>query len=465
MKKKISYLMLIVISIVGSRLIFGRDYHLNSDNLISENLYSYNIFGNNEVLSYFVDNEILYYIAKDSNNKNNQFYVLKYDLTSNRKINEYIFNDNTFQDEVKLFKEGNYLYLTSLHSNKVYKFNDNIDLVELNTLANNEYDSYGVFNNDIIYTKNNEIYYKNDLMETLPSSCGNNMEIIYDKNTYLHFHNYNTGFGCLYNLSNKEIQYLDYEKLDIVNSHLLEYQVNRLSFKYDDNTYYFNDITESNELEMRSNGDYLFTIDTVNNDLNIYNLDTRKIIYQRNVPELKNGLVENILIDNYAYFTVLKDNQYILYIWDYLKENRADKDMIYYDEKEYKFKNNEIKEELNNKYNIDVKIYDQAVQYYDNLYVIPSYDDILINSRLNTLKDFIEKVNKDVNNTFPKIEICFVKELVFNNLDEAYYSYTISKDNYYVMTFNITDDNFKDNLIKEFSIIYPDIINLFKNNS
>ena len=61
MKKKIGYLLLIVISVIGSRLIFGKDYHLNSDNLKEENLYVYNIFDSNRIVSTYVDEEEYYY--------------------------------------------------------------------------------------------------------------------------------------------------------------------------------------------------------------------------------------------------------------------------------------------------------------------------------------------------------------------------------------------------------------------
>ena len=450
MKKKISYLMLIVISVIGSRLIFGQDYYLNSDNLIDTNLYAYDIFGQTEVLSYYVDGEYLFYIAKN----NNQYDVVKYNLISNKRVEEYVFSDSSFVDAIKIFKKGSSVYVTSLHSNSIYKFDKELSLLEKKTLNTLEYDSIGLFNNDLVYTKDNNIYYKDKLIETIPNSCGNNIEVIYDKDTYLHFHNYSTGFGCLYNLDDKEINYLNYEKINVVNNRFLENQSNRISFIFDNNTYYFNDITESNNLNMRITGDYLFAIDTANSNMNIYNLDTSKIIYKRGLDSLKMAFIENVLIDDYAYFTILKDDHYILYIWDYLKENRVNKDMIYYDEREYKFKNNELIEEIKNKYNIEVYLYDQSVQYFRDLYVIPSYDDILINSRLNSLKEVLEKISENNVALVSNYIICFDKDLIFND-ETMNTAYTTFKDNYYISAFNITNDNFKDDLIMELLKIYP----------
>ena len=80
MKKRISYLMLIVISIVGSRLIFGKDYHLNSNNLIQDNVYLYQIFDGKEVLSTYVDNEHFYYVTYSNERSYYQYNVIKYNF-------------------------------------------------------------------------------------------------------------------------------------------------------------------------------------------------------------------------------------------------------------------------------------------------------------------------------------------------------------------------------------------------
>ena len=447
MKKKISYLMLIVISIVGSRLIFGKDYHLNSNNLKEENLYVYNIFNNNKVLYTLVDDEDFYYVALTNNSKSNyQYKVVKYNVVDDHEDYEFTFNNSSELDNIKLFMQNNNLYLTSFNSNVYYKFDKRLNNIANNSFDASKYDVYGIYKDSFVYTVNNEIYYQNDLLDTIPVSCGKSMDIIYDRNTYLHFHNENTGFGCLYNILEKKIEYLDYEHVDIVKNKLLEYQNNRLSFKYDDSTYYFDDITESNNLEMHTNGDYLFTIDTDNYNLKIYNLETRKIIFERKLEELANAVVKNVIISDYAYFIIEKDDIDTLYIWDYLKETRKNTDMIYYDEKEYKFKNNELKEEIKNKYNIDVYMYDQSVEYFDNYYVIPSYDDILINSRLQSLKTILEEMNYVP--TYDII-ICFDKDIIANNDSDRRVTLMTYKGNNYVIAINITDDNFKDSMYEE----------------
>ena len=452
MKKKICYLLMIFISIVGSKLIFGKDYHLNSNNLKEENLYVYSIFNSDEVLATMVDDEEFYYVSLVSSSKNNyQYVVIKYNLISNDEEYSYRFNSTEKLQNIKLFMQNKYIYLTSFNSNTYYKFDKHLNNVANGKLDLSKYDSYGIVNDEFIYTINNNIYYKNNLLDTVPVSCGKSIDIIYDRDTYLHFHNDNTGFGCLYDVSNKHIEYLDYADVDIIKERLLEYQSDRLSFKYDSDIYYFNDITESNNLEMHINGDYLFTIDTTNSNLNIYNLETRKIIYDRKLPELANANIKNVLINDYAYFILETENKETLFIWDYLKETRKNKDMIYYDEKEYKFKNNELKEEIKNQYNINVYMYDQGVEYFDNYYVIPSYDDILINSRLLSLQKILNE-----NSYFGEEElvICFDKEIVANNTDHKS-SILTYKNGHYVIAVNITDDNFKDIIISELVKINP----------
>ena len=456
MKKKIGYLFLIIISVLGSKLIFGKDYHLNSDNLVDTNLYLYDIFNKNDVTLTMVDNENLYYILNGGNNSKMHYTLIKYNLISNKVINEYTFDTNYALKDIKMFDEGGKLYLTAINSNVFYVFNKNLELVNEKFTSNN-YDSYGILNGSFITTVNNQIFKNESLYTTLPNSCGKVVEVIYSKDTFLHFHNNDTGFGCLYNINTKKREYLDYKDVSLVNDRLLEYQDNRLSFKYNGDSFYFNDINESNNLRMHVNGDYLFTIDVSNNLLKIYNLETDKIIYERGLIELNKAKISNILIDDYAYFTIVKDGVAKLYIWDYLKESRINKNMISYNEKEYKFKNNELKEEIKNKYNIDVYIYDQAVKYFEDVYVIPSYDDILINSRLQILKDVLEisRINELSNHN--KLIICLEKDIISNNSIENPKAMVRSNDSETILAINITNDDFKNVLIEKISIFNPNI--------
>ena len=459
MKKKIGYLLLIVISIVGSRLIFGKDYHLNSENLKAENLYLYNIFDNNKILATYVDEEEYYYVNSiKEDSKTSQYIFVKHNLTSNRKDAEYIFNSDSKLENISIFKQSGYIYLISNGSNVYYKFDSKLNLINKANFSVNDIDLYGIYKDKVVHTTNNMIYYDNKDYDSVPVSCGKNTEIIYDRDTYLHFYNENTGFGCLYNLVNKKIEYLDYENVDIIKNNLLEYQSNRLSFKYDGSTYYFNDITESNNIKMHNSGDYLFTIDTTNNKLRIYNIESSKIFYEKKVSDLKGAEVSNIMIDDYVFFLINKNNQTLLYVWDYLKETRNSYDMINYNEKEYKFKNNELKEEINNNYNIDVYIYDQAVDYFDNYYVIPSYDDILINSRLTTLKEMLDNYNKDDINNMTHIKLFFDKDIVSSNEIDAKESLSVYKDNNYIIAINITNDNFKEIIKEELLKINPNLV-------
>ncbi len=451
MKKKIGYLLLIIISIVGSRLIFGQDYHLNSDNLKEENLYVYKNISNGKILATYVSDEDFYYFVQNSSK---QYSVVKFNLISNKKEEEYTFNSNTELEKASLFKQNGNIYLIS-NSDFYLKFDNNLNLVDKVNVSNTNI--YGIYNDKVVYTIKNAIYYDEKLIAEVPISCGDSKEIIYDRDTYLHFYNENTGFGCLYNLDDKKIEYLDYENVYYIKDKLLEYQDNRISFKFDGSTYYFNDITESNNLKMHSSGDYLFTIDTSNNKLRVYNIESRKIIYEKEVLDLKGSTISNIMIDDYIFFFITKDNHTDLYVWDYLKEIRCNNDMISYDEKEYKFKNNELKEEIKNKYNIDVYIYDQAVDYFDNYYVVASYDDILINSRLVTLKEVLENFNEEEIGNINNIKLFFDKDIVSSNSDEKVGSIVVKKTDYTIVAINITNDLFKETINEELLKLYPNL--------
>ena len=455
MKKKIGYLLLIVISIVGSRLIFGQDYHLNSDNLKESNLYVYKAFDNGKIITTFVEDEDFYYLSS-INNK--QYNVVKYNLISDTEESVYAFNSDNEITTASLFKQDGYIYLISINNDYYYKFDKKLNLLAKASFIVDNIETYGIYNEKLVYTINNEIYYDDKLYAEVPMSCGKSKEIIYDRDTYVHFYNESTGFGCLYNLTDKKIEYLDYENAHYVKNKLLEYQSNRLSFKYDGSTYYFNDITESNNIKMHSTGDYLFTIDTTNNKLRIYNIESRKIIYEKVVPELKGMNISNIMIDDYVFFLVNDNKKTDLYVWDYLKETRHSSDMIEYNEKEYKFKNNELKEEIKNNYNIDVYMYDQAVDYFDNYYVVASYDDILINSRLTTLKEVLSSFNTEEIKNISNIRLFFDKDIVQNSGDNKPASITVNKKGYYIIAINITNDCFKENIEEELLKIYPNLL-------
>ncbi len=146
MKKRIGYLLLIIISIVGSRLIFGRDYHLNSTNLKEENLYVYNNFDSNRILSTYVYEEEFYYVnVINEDKKVNQYSVVKYNLTSNKKEDEYIFNSNKKLENVNLFEQNGYIYLTS-NSNFYYKFDKKLTVLGQGNVNMNNIDMYGINN-------------------------------------------------------------------------------------------------------------------------------------------------------------------------------------------------------------------------------------------------------------------------------------------------------------------------------
>ena len=454
MKNKIGYILLIVISIVGSRLIFGKDYHLNSDNLKEENLYVYKSFDNGNIITTFVDEEDFYYLSKV---KNNQYSVVKYNLINDSKEAEYVFNNSNNIETASIFKQDGYIYLISRDNDYYYKFDKKLNMLTKSSFNVDNIETYGIYNDKLVYTIKNGIYYENKLYAEVPASCGESKEVIYDRNTYFHFYNENTGFGCLYNLDDKKIEYLDYANAYYVKNKLLEYQDNRLSFKYDGSTYYFNDITESNNIKMHDSGDYLFTIDMTNNKLRVYNIESRKIIYEKSIPNLKGATISNISIDDYVFFLLNDGKTTDLYVWDYLKESRRNYDMIEYNEKEYKFKNNELKEEIKNNYNIDVYLYDQAVEYFVNYYVVASYDDILINSRLTTLKEILDGFNKEEITKIKNIKLYFEKDIISNNGIDKPVSIIINKNYCHILAINITNDLFKDDIRQELLNLYPNL--------
>ena len=449
MKKRIGYLLLIATAIIGSRLLYGINYSLNTDKKIDDNLYRFNIVNNKDFLDMKLDGNYLYLLTSDTFDNNHgenlEYTFTKYDLSNSVIVNEYHFINKEMLYPIKIFKKNNYLYLTSLYNNTYYQFNKKLELISEYKGENSFNASYGLFNNQTFEVVNNKIYYNNLLYDELPSNCGYLGEIIYSNDTYIRFYNYNKNLGCLYNMDNKRIYYIDFENIDASSNNYLEYQNNSLKFRYNNEFYYLNDITENYNLKMHKNGDYLFTYDNTNNTLRIYNLETKKIIYEKQKEAFKNSVISNVNIDDYVYFTVKDNYNTYIYIWDYLKSDRLNKDMILQDEKEYKFENDRLLNEIKETYNVNIYLYDKAVKHFDDIYVIPVYDEVLINSRLKTIKKVLDENNYFNNN---EISIYFEKEIFGVNGKNTNKSYTTYINEKHSIIISLLDSNFEQNILK-----------------
>ena len=442
MKKKIMYIFMIILAVFGCRILYGINYGLNTEMIVMDNLYRYDIFKNNDVLDVLIDGQYVYYVTSNANN----YSFIKYDYTKDKIIKEYDFNTNDNLSSLKIIKINSDFYLTGPFLNKLYFFNNNVELLKI-IEDNHKNKIYGLYDNDIFNIEGNKIYYKNNIYDELLKTCGSIQEIIYHDNTYLRFYNSDRSLGCLYNMNNKEIYYLDSDGIDISHDNYLEYNTDSLKFRFDSQDYYFSDITENSNLNISDDDEYLLTYDSTNKKLKIYNLETQKIIREKKLSLSDNSYVSNVKISNYAYFTVYENNKNYLYIWDYLKENRVNYEMYSNNEKEYKFKNDRLLQEIYDKYNINVYIYDEAVKYFNNIYVIPSYDNILINTKLNELNSVLSSMNTEGIND--NINIYFEKNIVIADINQKILSKTIITEDKLNIIINISDDNFKDNLLNE----------------
>ena len=445
MKKKFIYIFMVILAIVGCRLLYGINYGLNSDMVVKDNLYRYDIFGTNDALDTLIDGKYIYYITS----MEKDYSFIKYDYTKDKVIKEYHFSNDLDLGDLKIIKDNNTFYLTSEISSKIYVFNNDIEL--LKTLASSKKNmTYGLYKNNIFDVNENKIYLNDNIYDELSSTCGDIQEIIYHNSPYLRFYNYERSLGCLYNMDNKSVYYLDYDGIDIIKDNYLEYMMDSLKFRFNNQDYYFTDITENSNLKISEDADYLFTYDSTNKKLRIYNLETRKIIYEKKLDFSDNSYVSNVKIDNYAYFTVYENNKSYLYIWDYLKDSRVNNNMLTNNEKEYKFKNDSLLQDLKNKYQINVYTYDEAVKYFEGIYVIPSYDNILINAKLNELDSLMDNYKDYIGN---KIVNIYLEKNIVDNSNQRLLSKTMVNDNKYDIIVNITDDNFKDNLLNELNKI------------
>ena len=253
MKKRFIYIFMIILAILGCRILYGINYGLNNNMMVADNLYRYDIFGINSALDTLIDGKYIYYITSLVND----YSFVKYDFTKDKVVEEYHFKSESSLGDLKIIENNNKFYLTSELSNNIYIFNDNLDLLQTIS-STDDMQAYGLYNNNIFAINNNQIYYNNKQYDEISSSCGKVQNIIYHNNPYIKFYNYERSLGCLYNMNSKSIYYLDYDGIDIINDNYLEYMMDSLKFRFDNQDYYFSDITENSNLKISEDADYLF---------------------------------------------------------------------------------------------------------------------------------------------------------------------------------------------------------------
>ncbi len=440
MKKRIGYILMLIIAIVGCRLLYGINYGLNSTAYYQDNLYRYDILNNQELLDMRIDGRYIYYVLKDYK----KYSFIKYDITNNKYEKEYIFNNPDELQEIKIIQDDNYFYLTSFNNNLYLKFDSQLELIEEKRNITNKDNKYGLFKEKLVTVSKNKIYYQDKLYSEVDLACGNIQEILYENNVYLRFYDKTNNMGCLYNLNKKETYYLDYDRVLIANNKYLEYQLSNLKFRYDREDYYLNNIRESSYLTIRDNGDYLLSYDENKNSLKIYNLDTRKIIYKIEVPTFKNSQLSHFCIDNYVYFVEKNNTGRYIYVWEYLKTPRNNENMVEYNEREYKFNNNNLLREIKAKYGVDIYLYDNSVIYLKDYYLLPSYDDILINERLKNIKNILDKSSIDRQEAVIQshLKIYFNKRIIHNGKNEYIEVYYSNNDKNNFVALDILNNNF-----------------------
>ena len=207
----IPIVILISISIV-IHCIYNKDIKISNDALIGNNLYKFKLTKDYEqILAIKEENKYLYTLISVINDKDleeNEYILKRINLETSKTEKEVSFKTAIIQEPIIILNDK-YIKIISGVNLNVHKFDKDFNLKNKLVKNEEEYNSYGEYNDKVLTTKDNNIYLDDKLYDSVLKSCDTAYNILYEDNTYLYFNNYNLNISCLYNVDNKKIEYLD----------------------------------------------------------------------------------------------------------------------------------------------------------------------------------------------------------------------------------------------------------------
>ncbi len=408
MKKALKLILSIVILISISILIYcfyNKDIKISNDALIGNNLYKFKLTKDYEqILALKDEGKYLYTlisVINDKDSEENEYILKKINIETSKSEREVSFKTTIIQDPI-ITLDDKYIKVISRGNLNIHKFDKEFKLVNELTTPVEEYNSYGEYNDQVLSTKDNNIYLDGKLYDTVLKSCDTAYNIIYKDNTYIYFNNSNLNVSCLYNVDTKNIEYLD-------NSNVEPFSNGYLTYNYKDNKiiikknteekYYLNSKDETAFIAITNDGNTLGTFNDNISEFKVYDLINKKIINKLNIKFEEEYYVPLMLMSEYMYIVGTNGDNYDLYIWDYKKDVTSE-NMVSYSNSKDKIDSYELATKIKDEFGVNMYIYDKGVRYFTDFYALPTYDDELTYDRLSKTYDILKNFNKEFFNKF-----------------------------------------------------------------
>lgn len=462
MINKIKIILIIIFLLATITLMYcktTKKINLSENNLIKENLYKYKITKDYEnILAIKEDKNYIYVLSsKETEKEIKEYKLIKYNLELSNIEKEVTFNTKDISPSIIV--KDNYVNVVSSSNASIYKFDKSLKLISKLEKNIEEYDLYGVYKEEPLLIKDNEIYINDKLYDKVLTSCNKAISIIYKDNSFIYFNNEELNINCIYNIDKKTTDYLDNSIIEPINNGymLYNYKDNKVIIKKEnEKKYYLNSKNETSNIKVNNDGTKLITFNDDSKELKIYDLENNKIINKIILNLSSEEFISLFILNDLAYAVVTNGISYDLYVWNY-KENTLNESMISHSDSKSKINSYELVTKIKNEFNVNMYIYEKGVRFFNDFYALPSYDDELTYDSLSKTYKMLSNFNKEFYDKFyindnNGIEIYLTDKVAPSDLNiqiKNPSAYSLVMNNTYIIALNINENSYEKTLCHE----------------
>ncbi len=462
MINKIKIILIIIFLLATITLMYcktTKKINLSENNLIKENLYKYKITKDYEnILAIKEDKNYIYVLSsKETEKEIKEYKLIKYNLELSNIEKEVTFNTKDIGPSIII--KDNYVNVVSSSNVSIYKFDKSLKLISKLEKNIEEYDLYGVYKEEPLLIKDNEIYINDKLYDKVLTSCNKAISIIYKDNSFIYFDNEELNISCIYNIHKKTTDYLDNSIIEPINNGymLYNYKDNKVIIKKEnEKKYYLNSKNETSNIKVNNDGTKLITFNEDSKELKIYDLENNKIINKIKLNLSSEEFISLFILNDLAYAVVTNGISYDLYVWNY-KENTLNESMISHSDSKSKIDSYELVTKIKNEFNVNMYIYEKGVRFFNDFYALPSYDDELTYDSLSKTYKMLSNFNKEFYDKFyindnNGIEIYLTDKVAPSDLNiqiKNPSAYSLVMNNTYIIALNINTNSYEKTLCHE----------------
>lgn len=462
MINKIKIILIIIFLLATITLMYcktTKKINLSENNLIKENLYKYKITKDYEnILAIKEDKNYIYVLSsKETEKEIKEYKLIKYNLELSNIEKEVTFNTKDIGPSIII--KDNYVNVVSSSNVSIYKFDKSLKLISKLEKNIEEYDLYGVYKEEPLLIKDNEIYINDKLYDKVLTSCNKAISIIYKDNSFIYFDNEELNISCIYNIHKKTTDYLDNSIIEPINNGymLYNYKDNKVIIKKEnEKKYYLNSKNETSNIKVNNDGTKLITFNDDSKELKIYDLENNKIINKIILNLSSEEFISLFILNDLAYAVVTNGISYDLYVWNY-KENTLNESMISHSDSKSKINSYELVTKIKKEFNVNMYIYEKGVRFFNDFYALPSYDDELTYDSLSKTYKMLSNFNKEFYDKFyindnNGIEIYLTDKVAPSDLNiqiKNPSAYSLVMNNTYIIALNINENSYEKTLCHE----------------